>query len=83
MTNSYRVNGFRFSGLSAGIKQGKVPDLALIYSEVPATVAGCFTTNRVQAAPVQVSRKNIRSGLCSAVVISHPRGRRITYSLNT
>ncbi len=65
-----RVKGFRFSGISAGIKTGGVPDLALIYSETPAVVAGCFTTNRVPAAPVLVSKKNIRSGLCRAVIIN-------------
>ena len=65
------ISGFRFSGISAGIKQGKkILDLALIHSEVPAVVAGAFTTSKVQAAPVQVSRKNIRSGLCSAIIVN-------------
>ncbi len=67
---SYQVSGFRFSGISAGIKEGKIPDLALIHSEVPATVVGSFTTNRVQAAPVLVSKRHIRSGLCSAVIVN-------------
>lgn len=66
----FKVSGFRFSGIFAGIKQTKRPDLALIYSEVPAVVSGTFTTNRVQAAPVLVSRKNIRSGLCRAVIVN-------------
>jgi glutamate N-acetyltransferase/amino-acid N-acetyltransferase len=67
---SYQVQGFRFSGIAAGIKDSKTLDLALIESEVPAVVVGSFTTSKVQAAPVQVSKKNIRSGLCSAVIIN-------------
>src|SRR5579885_3552324 len=66
----FLVPGFQFSGLSAGIKKNRKPDLALIYSEVPAVVAGTFTTNLVQAAPVLVSKKNIRSGLCRAVIVN-------------
>ncbi len=66
----FAVPGFQFSGISAGIKQTKKPDLALIFSEVPAVVVGTFTTNLAQAAPVLVSKKNIRSGLCRAVVVN-------------
>ncbi len=66
----YRVAGFRFAGITAGIKEAKVPDLALIVSDVPAQVVGCFTTNKVQAAPVTVSKKNIRSGVCRAVIVN-------------
>jgi glutamate N-acetyltransferase / amino-acid N-acetyltransferase len=64
------VPGFRFSGIAVGIKNSGKLDLALIASDVPATVVGSFTTNLVQAAPVLVSKKNIRSGLCRAVVIN-------------
>lgn len=64
------IQGFRFSGIIAGIKEARAPDLALIASDVPAQVVGCFTTNKVQAAPVLVSKKNVRSGLCSAVIIN-------------
>jgi glutamate N-acetyltransferase/amino-acid N-acetyltransferase len=67
---NFTIPGFQFSGISAGIKKGNGPDLALIYSEVPATVVGTFTTNLVQAAPVLVSKKNIRSGLCRAVIVN-------------
>lgn len=70
MPQSLLVKGFRFSGIAAGIKQSKSLDLALIYSEVPARVVGSFTTSRAQAAPVQLSLKNIRSGLCSAVIVN-------------
>ena len=48
----FKVRGFLFSGISAGIKKDGRRDLGLIYSEVPAQAAGLFTTNLVQAAPV-------------------------------
>ena len=45
--------GFSATGLRAGIKPGKKNrDMALVVSEVPATVAGTFTLNVVKAAPV-------------------------------
>ena len=48
----FKVDGFLFSGISAGIKKDGRRDLGLIYSDVPAQVAGLFTTNVVKAAPV-------------------------------
>jgi glutamate N-acetyltransferase/amino-acid N-acetyltransferase len=66
----FKVKGFLFSGISAGIKKERKKDLALIYSEVPAQVAGLFTTNRVKAAPVLIDQKRIRQGLCQAVLIN-------------
>ena len=46
--------GFLASGVRAGIKQ-QGEDVALVFSERPATSAGVFTRNIVKAAPVQVS----------------------------
>ncbi len=42
----------------------------MIYSEVPAQVAGIFTTNAVKAAPVRLDMERIKGGLCQAVVIN-------------
>ncbi len=66
----FEINGYLFSGISAGIKKDGKKDLALIYSEVPAQVAGLFTTNRVKAAPVLIDLKRIRQGLCQAILIN-------------
>ena len=66
----FKVNGFFFSGISAGIKKDGKRDLGLIYSEVPAQVAGVFTTNAVKAAPVQLDMKRIKRGLCQALIIN-------------
>ncbi len=64
------VAGFRFAGVAAGIKPSGRPDVALIVADAPATVAGMFTTNRVKAAPVQLSRRRVRSGTTRAVVVN-------------
>ncbi len=56
--------GFLAAGVAAGIKE-KGLDLAVLYSSQPSSAAGVFTTNRVQAAPVILSKENLR----------HSRGR--------
>jgi len=66
----FRVNGFLFSGISAGIKKNGKRDLGLIYSEVPAQVAGLFTTNVVKAAPVLLDRARLKRGFCQAIVVN-------------
>ncbi len=55
-------------GTGKGSSKGLKRDLALIVSEVPATVAGMFTTNQVCAAPVKVCIPRVAKGLAQAVV---------------
>lgn len=64
------VPGFLSSGVYAGIKKKERKDLGLIFSEVPAKVAGVFTTNVVKAAPVIVAMERVRRGLCQALVVN-------------
>src|SRR3990172_276662 len=53
--------GFLFAAGDAGLRtHGNGPDLGLVYSTVPASVAALFTTNRVKAAPVLVSQQHLR-----------------------
>jgi len=52
--------GFRFAAVEAGIRKSGGADLALIVSETMAAAAAAFTTNRVQAAPLVVSRAHLR-----------------------
>ena len=66
----FKVNGFLFSGISAGIKKDGKRDLGLIYSEVPARVAGLFTTNAVKAAPVRIDMERIKGGFCRALIVN-------------
>ncbi len=49
--NVTSAKGFKAAGNAVGLKKVK-KDMALIVSDVPATAAGCFTTNVVKAAPV-------------------------------
>ena len=62
--------GFWASGVSAGLKRNRKPDMALVVSDVPAVCAGTLTTNRVKAAPVLVSRARVKGGLASAVLLN-------------
>lgn len=49
--------GFLVGGSHCGIKKNNALDLALIVSESDCAAAAVFTTNKFQAAPVQVSKK--------------------------
>ena len=62
---------FRAAGVHAGIKKSGDPDMTLIVSDVPGTVAaGTFTTNQVRAAPVKVCMRRIKTGKGRAVIIN-------------
>lgn len=60
--------GFKAAGIASGLKKNGLTDLGLIVSETPASVAGVFTRNRVQAAPVLLCKERIRSGKSRAVI---------------
>lgn len=68
--------GFLVSGTHVGVKASntKFPDLALISSETPCSAAAVFTTNKFQAAPVQVSKDTLKKrqgrGIRSVVINS-------------
>jgi len=66
--------GFRGAAMAAGIKKAAgALDLALIASDAPeTTAAGTFTTNRVAAAPVEVSRAHLEAshGRARAIVVN-------------
>ena len=57
-------------GTGKGSNKGNKRDLALIVSEVPATVAGLFTTNQICAAPVKVCVERVKGGTAQAVVVN-------------
>lgn len=66
------AKGFRAAGVSTGIKPTNKLDLALIVSDTPATAAAMFTLNKVQAAPVLVSKEHLAAsgGVVRAVVVN-------------
>lgn len=61
--------GFQAAGVFCGIKKQN-KDLALVCSEIPAQGAGVFTTNKVKAAPLVVSEKNLAQGKIQAIVVN-------------
>lgn len=63
-------SGFKAAGVSAGLKKNGEKDLGLILSDVPATVAGVFTRNRVQAAPVLLDKERAERGVCRAIIVN-------------
>ena len=57
-------------GTGKGSDKGRKDDLALIVSDVPAAVAGMFTTNQVCAGPVKISRENCARSFARAIVVN-------------
>jgi glutamate N-acetyltransferase/amino-acid N-acetyltransferase len=57
-------------GTGKGSHKPNKRDLALIFSKVPATVAGTFTTNQTCAAPVKICIGRVKRGIAQAVVIN-------------
>src|SRR5207247_691051 len=57
-------------GTGKGWEKGRKRDLALIVSEVPATVAGMFTTNQICAAPVKVCIQRVKKGVAQVIVVN-------------
>jgi glutamate N-acetyltransferase/amino-acid N-acetyltransferase len=63
------ARGFEASGVHAGIRRAS-PDVALVRSTERAVGAAMFTANRVQAAPVVVSRRSVAAADPQAVVVN-------------
>jgi glutamate N-acetyltransferase/amino-acid N-acetyltransferase len=65
------VRGYRFAGLSCGIRPSEPErlDLALVVSDGPASAAGVFTQNRVCAAPVRVCRERLPADGVRGIVV--------------
>jgi glutamate N-acetyltransferase/amino-acid N-acetyltransferase len=62
--------GFRASGITAGLKASGSPDMAMLVADHPAAAAGAFTLNRVCAAPVKWCRDRLPADDICAVVIN-------------
>ena len=60
--------GFQAAGVKAGIKKSGNLDVAVIYTEKKAAVAGTFTKNAVAAAPVHVSKTVVATHTAHAIV---------------
>jgi glutamate N-acetyltransferase/amino-acid N-acetyltransferase len=65
------AQGFRASGVKAGLKASGNHDVALVINDGPnKNAAAVFTRNRFQAAPVQWSMQAVKDGRLDAVVLN-------------
>ena len=63
------AKGFTAGGVHCGIRKNRSKkDLALIYSEVPASAAAVYTTNLVKGAPLTVTKQHLADGTAQAVI---------------
>ena len=74
------AKGFTANGVHCGIRKNKTKrDLALIYSEVPASAASVYTKNLVKGAPLTVTKNNIADGKAQAIICNS--GNRLVHFL--
>lgn len=64
------VPGFLAGAIHAGIKGENELDLAILYSETPATAIGVFTTNQIKSAPVILSQNHLLKRQAQAIVVN-------------
>ncbi|SHG53231.1 glutamate N-acetyltransferase [Thermosyntropha lipolytica DSM 11003] len=62
--------GFKAGAVCSGVKKKGKRDIAIIYSEVKCQAAGVFTTNKVRAACVDITRKHLEDGQAQAIVVN-------------
>lgn len=73
------AQGFRASGVTAGLKASGTPDIALVVNDGPDHhAAAVFTSNRVEAAPVTWSRQVVMDGRADAVILNSGGANAIT-----
>ena len=63
------AKGFLAGSAHCGLRRSK-PDVALVRSTIPATGAAMFTRNRMQAAPVVVSKRHLELAEPQAIVVN-------------
>lgn len=75
----FSVPGLRGAAVKTGVKPSGAHDLALIVADEPMTAAGVFTTNRVVAAPVEVSRATLATNpMVRSIVINSGNANALT-----
>lgn len=62
--------GFKAAGLACGIKASGRKDIALVVSDKICSAAAVFTTNKVAAAPVRISKKHLADGKAQGIVVN-------------
>lgn len=64
------AKGFSASAIACGLKKNGQTDFALLVSATPARAAGVYTTNKVKAAPLLLTRERVAGGLIRAVAVN-------------
>jgi len=67
--NLLKIEGFKGNGVHSKIKFKKL-DLGVIYSVDSCTAAGVFTQNKACAAPVKISKENIKNPIKAIIINS-------------
>jgi glutamate N-acetyltransferase / amino-acid N-acetyltransferase len=63
--------GFLAAAVKAGVKKDATQyDMALLFSQEPATCAATFTTNQIKAAPVKLSQPRAAKGKACAILVN-------------
>jgi len=62
--------GFKFSGISCGIKKKKKKDLALIYATQTCIACGMFTQNKFKAYPVLIDIERLKIGKAQVILVN-------------
>ena len=63
------AKGFTANGVLCGIKKNRTKrDIALIFSDTPASAAAVYTKNLVKGAPLTVTKNNISNGVAQAII---------------
>lgn len=63
--------GFKAAGRACGIKKSGKLDLALFYSDIPAKASCQFTANKIQAAPIKISKRYLKDNRQFQAIISN------------
>ena len=63
--------GFKAAGIHCGVRKNKEKyDLAVICADKPCAAAAVYTQNKVAGAPIKVTKKNLKNGCASAMVVN-------------
>jgi glutamate N-acetyltransferase / amino-acid N-acetyltransferase len=70
--NIKEIKGFRYAAIAGEVKKAGTDrlDIGLILADSPCVTAGVTTTNKVFAAPVEITRSRLDKGLCQAVLVN-------------
>ncbi|MCF0106960.1 MAG: bifunctional glutamate N-acetyltransferase/amino-acid acetyltransferase ArgJ [Holdemanella sp.] len=65
------AKGFKAGACHCGIRKNQSKDdLAMIYSIQPCNCAATYTTNKVKAAPLKVTKNHLQNGIAQAVIVN-------------